>query len=115
MNKCIDNEISEMLPDLLHGALGAEAMQRTEAHLATCEECRAELNVLRAVKSAAVFAPAIDAEWPRPKGSVAQPRERGDAEAAGAQHLENKGKSSAHDGASDQKSCLDHAADLVSK
>jgi len=62
MNKCIDNEISEMLPDLLHGALGAEAMERAEAHLATCEECRAELNVLRAVKSAAVFEPTIDAD-----------------------------------------------------
>jgi hypothetical protein len=51
-----------MLPDLLHGALGADAMERAEAHLATCEECRAELQVLRAVKSAAVFAPTIDVD-----------------------------------------------------
>lgn len=62
MNKCTDNQIREMLPDLLHGALGADAMERAEAHLATCEECRAELNVLRAVKSAAVFAPTIDVD-----------------------------------------------------
>src|SRR6476619_7078820 len=62
MNKCTDNEISEMLPDLLHGALGAEVMERAEAHLATCEECRAELNVLRAVKSAALFTPTIDVD-----------------------------------------------------
>lgn len=62
MNKCTDNDVREMLPDLLHGALGAHAMERAEAHLATCEECRAELQVLRAVKSAAVFAPTIDVD-----------------------------------------------------
>ena len=62
MNKCTDNDVRELLPDVLHGALGADAMERAEAHLATCEECRAELQVLRAVKSAAVFAPTIDVD-----------------------------------------------------
>jgi anti-sigma factor RsiW len=62
MNDCTDNDIREMLPDLLHGALGADAVARAEAHLASCEECRAELQVLRTVKSAAVFAPAIDVD-----------------------------------------------------
>lgn len=62
MNECTNTEIREMLPDLLHGALRADAMKRAEAHLATCEECREELNVLRAVKSAAVFAPTIDVD-----------------------------------------------------
>jgi hypothetical protein len=62
MNKCTDNDIREMLPDLLHGALGASAMERAEAHLASCDECRAELQVLRVVKSAAVFAPTIDVD-----------------------------------------------------
>jgi anti-sigma factor RsiW len=62
MNECTDNDIKEMLPDLLHGALDAGAMERAEAHLASCEECRAELRVLRAVKSAADFAPTIDVD-----------------------------------------------------
>lgn len=62
MNKCTDNDVRDVLPDLLHGALGADAMERAEAHLATCEECRAELQALRAVKSAAVFAPTIDVD-----------------------------------------------------
>jgi anti-sigma factor RsiW len=62
MNKCTDNEIRELLPDLLHGALSANARGRVEAHLETCEECREDLKVLRAVKSAAVFAPAIDVD-----------------------------------------------------
>lgn len=60
MNDCTDNDIREMLPDLLHGALGAGAVERAEAHLASCEQCRAELQVLRTVRSAAVFAPTID-------------------------------------------------------
>ena len=59
MNKCTDSDIQEMLPDLLHGALPADARGRVKAHLATCEECREDLEVLRAVNSAAVFAPKI--------------------------------------------------------
>ena len=35
MNKCMNNEIQEMLPDLLHGALSQDARGRAEAHLAT--------------------------------------------------------------------------------
>jgi anti-sigma factor RsiW len=60
MNECTENEIQEMLPDLLHGTLPADARARVDAHLASCEQCREDLEVLRAVKSAAVFAPVID-------------------------------------------------------
>jgi hypothetical protein len=60
MNKCIDLEIQEMLPDLLHRSLGASASQRVEAHLVSCEACTEELDVLRTVQAAAVFAPTID-------------------------------------------------------
>jgi anti-sigma factor RsiW len=62
MNKCTDSDIQELLPDLLHGTLAAEARGRVEAHLATCEECREEVEVLRTVKTAAVFAPRIDVD-----------------------------------------------------
>jgi hypothetical protein len=62
MNKCIDSDIQEMLPDLLHRALSDGERQRVEAHLATCESCQEDLEVLRTVKSAAVFAPAIDVQ-----------------------------------------------------
>ena len=60
MNKCTELDIQEMLPDLLHGALGADARARVEAHIASCEDCAEDLQVLRTVKSAAVFIPAID-------------------------------------------------------
>jgi hypothetical protein len=62
MNKCTDVEIQEMLPDFLHRALADDATRRVEAHLASCESCREELEILRTVKSAAVFAPTIDVD-----------------------------------------------------
>jgi len=53
-------ETREMLPDLLHGKLDASARARVEKHVAGCGECREELEVLRTVKAAAIFAPTID-------------------------------------------------------
>jgi hypothetical protein len=60
MNECADREIKELLPDLLHRTLRSEDRARVELHVAGCESCREDLSVLRTVKSAAVFAPAID-------------------------------------------------------
>ena len=62
MNKCTDSDIQELLPDLLHGALSGPEKVRVEAHVATCESCQEDLDVLRTVKSAAVFAPSIDVD-----------------------------------------------------
>jgi anti-sigma factor RsiW len=62
MSKCTDNEIQEMLPDLLHLTLAADMRARVEAHVASCEQCREELEVIRTVKSAAVFAPVINVD-----------------------------------------------------
>src|SRR5258705_5597309 len=62
MNKCSDSNIQEMLPDLLHDTLPADARELVEAHLATCDECREDVEVLRTVKTAAVFAPQIDVD-----------------------------------------------------
>ena|SRR5437762_2329188 len=60
MNKCIDTEIQGMLPDLLHRTLADGERERVEAHVAGCESCQEELQILRTVKSAEVFAPTID-------------------------------------------------------
>ena len=62
MNNCMETEIQEKLPDLLHGTLAADTRARVEAHVASCEQCREELAVLRTVKSAAVFAPVINVD-----------------------------------------------------
>lgn len=60
MNECMEREIQDLLPDVLHGTVGAAERTRVEAHLASCALCRRDLEVLRAVQSAAVFTPAID-------------------------------------------------------
>jgi anti-sigma factor RsiW len=60
MNNCADRDIQDLLPDMLHRMLAADDLERVEHHLAACESCREELAVLRVVKGAAVFAPAID-------------------------------------------------------
>src|SRR5258708_10650110 len=62
MNKCTDSDSQELLPDLLHGALAEAEKARVDAHVATCESCQEDLDVLRTVKSAAVFAPSIDVD-----------------------------------------------------
>jgi hypothetical protein len=62
MNKCTELDIKELLPDLLHGKLEAGARAQVEAHIASCEDCMEDLRVLRTVKSAAVFIPAIDVD-----------------------------------------------------
>ncbi len=62
MNKCVDAELQELLPDLLHESLDGGTRQRVEAHLAACESCKEDLEVLRTVKGAAVFAPTIDVD-----------------------------------------------------
>ena len=62
MNDCMDTQIQEMLPDLLHRTLAADTRARVEAHVASCEQCREELAVLRTVKGAAVFAPVINVD-----------------------------------------------------
>jgi anti-sigma factor RsiW len=62
MNKCTDIEIQELLPDLVHGSLDEHAKRAVDAHLVACESCREDLAVIQAVKSAAIFAPRIDAD-----------------------------------------------------
>jgi anti-sigma factor RsiW len=62
MNNCTNSEIQDLLPELEHGKLTAAVRQSVEAHLAGCEGCREDLDIIHTVKSAAVFAPSIDAE-----------------------------------------------------
>jgi len=62
MSECMEREIREMLPDVLHGAIVPGERARIDSHLAVCGDCRRELEVLRAVHGAAVFAPAIDVD-----------------------------------------------------
>jgi len=60
MTDCMEREIQDLLPDVLHGTLDGAERARVETHVAGCGYCREELEVLRAVQSAAVFTPSVD-------------------------------------------------------
>lgn len=47
MNDCSNAVIRDQLPDLVHERLEASARAAIVAHVATCEDCRAELQLLR--------------------------------------------------------------------
>ncbi|MFN8572524.1 MAG: zf-HC2 domain-containing protein [Gemmatimonadaceae bacterium] len=61
MSDCRVIEVRDQLPEYLHERLGAAEQRVVEMHLSECEECRAELATLRAVRDAfARTTPAVD-------------------------------------------------------
>jgi hypothetical protein len=71
MFDCANVEMREQLPELLHGRLDPVARAMVEAHVASCADCAAELELLRAARTAFSRAPAIDTskivrQLPRP-------------------------------------------------
>jgi anti-sigma factor RsiW len=50
MSDCVNVEMRELLPELLHDALGVSDRQRLEAHVAACAECATELEILRTAR-----------------------------------------------------------------
>lgn len=61
MTECNNEEVRDALPDLLHGRLGEIDRVTMTAHVDTCPDCRAELELLRTLRAAAPLAPGIDA------------------------------------------------------
>jgi len=68
MNDCSNVTMREMLPDLLNDRLATDARAQLQAHLESCADCRAELELLRRVRAAAP-APRVDAS--RIAGAIA--------------------------------------------
>ena len=61
MTDCPNVEIRELLPDYLSGTLSAHRRSEVEAHLAGCEDCADELELLRLVREAYTeAAPAVN-------------------------------------------------------
>lgn len=54
MNDCQNIEIREVLPELAHGTLPEVERARVQQHLAACDDCSAELAIIRAVRGSAV-------------------------------------------------------------
>jgi len=76
MSDCANVEMRELLPELVHDRLDATARARVAAHLPTCSDCRAELELLQAARAALqpimpLDKRAIVAALPQPKSRPA--------------------------------------------
>ncbi|HJU68078.1 MAG TPA: zf-HC2 domain-containing protein [Gemmatimonadaceae bacterium] len=61
MSDCTNLEMRDLLPDLARGALTGPSRMALDAHLATCADCRAELEVVRKAHAALSATPSVDA------------------------------------------------------
>ncbi len=57
MNDCQNVEIREALPELVYGALPEIERTRVQEHLDECDDCSAELAIIRAVHGSAAVTP----------------------------------------------------------
>ncbi len=60
MTECLNDGIRDVLPDLIHGHLGAPDRAIILTHVDSCSACMEELMLLREVRATAALAPAID-------------------------------------------------------
>lgn len=60
MNDCMNAEVRDALPDLMHGRLSDLNRVTMMAHVETCADCREELRLLEEIKASAPLAPRID-------------------------------------------------------
>ena len=60
MTDCPNGEVRDLLPDLLHDRLPSDTRREVEAHVRDCEDCRAELELLRAMRASLRRGPSVD-------------------------------------------------------
>lgn len=60
MTDCPNGDMRDLLPDLLHDRLAPEVRREVEAHLSACEDCRAEVALLGAMRSTLRRVPPVD-------------------------------------------------------
>lgn len=53
MPDCPDGEIRDLLPDLVHERLDAEARARIDSHIGDCVDCTAEIALLKRIRASA--------------------------------------------------------------
>lgn len=62
MTDCLNAEMRESLPDVIHGNLEPAKLAQVEAHVLLCDACAAELELLRTVVASMPAAPAMDVQ-----------------------------------------------------
>lgn len=81
MIECANTDVQDLLPEFVADMLGANERIEVEVHLSACSVCRADVDVLRAVRQArpvpgSINVDAIVAALPKPAGATAAPKER---------------------------------------
>lgn len=60
MSECTNGAMRDLLPELVNGRLDAMTQLAVEAHVAECEECAEELELLRVLRPVLMRGPVID-------------------------------------------------------
>lgn len=60
MPDCLRTDMRDMLPDWVHGSLDEHESAEVAAHVASCDACTAEVELLRAVRGVLTPEPRID-------------------------------------------------------
>ena len=82
MNDCVNAEMRDRLPEVLHDRLPANVRAELVAHVAACADCREELELLRALRAVlAAPAPRVDvasivSALPKAPSQTSRPRSR---------------------------------------
>jgi anti-sigma factor RsiW len=58
--ECLRRDIRDALPDLVHDQLDQATRAAVERHIADCEECAAELTLLRSMRAALASEPVVN-------------------------------------------------------
>jgi predicted anti-sigma-YlaC factor YlaD len=61
VNDCVNAEVRDALPDLLHGRLSELDTATMKAHVESCADCRAELAIMREASESLPIAPRMNA------------------------------------------------------
>ena len=62
MNDCVNAEVRDALPDFINHRLSDLDSATVREHIESCADCRAEVELLREVRAAALLAPRIDVD-----------------------------------------------------
>lgn len=62
MSDCMNTEVRDALPDLVHGRLDPLNTATMKAHVDSCADCRAEVALLKAVRESAPLVPPMNVE-----------------------------------------------------
>lgn len=60
MTDCLSPGMRDALPDLIHRRLGPVKLAELEVHIASCEQCATELELLRLVVASSPIVPPVD-------------------------------------------------------